>query len=209
MNQGKYIYLAFVLVAVISATAGFVLWQATQKQQAPQQAALLVLPETREIPTFSLLDQDSAPFGLEQFYGKWSLLFFGFTHCPDVCPGTLYELQQLDEQIKQATGNHSRHQVIFFTVDPERDTSQRLKDYVAYFSPDFIAVSGEHEQLEPLTKKLGIAYRIEEHEAGTSDYSVDHSASILLIDPEGHLYGVFPSPHDATAMAAVMQKLLN
>lgn len=208
MNQGKFIYLAFVLVAVISASAGFILWQATQKAQPPQQAALLVLPEAREIPAFELLDQDGAAFGLEQLKGKWSLLFFGFTHCPDICPSTLYDLSQLDQQIASPVGQVSRHQVIFVSVDPERDTPQRLKDYVAYFSPEFIAVTGEHAAMEPLTRKLGIAYRIAEHEQGAADYSVDHSASILLLNPDGRLYGVFPSPHDVPAMLAEMRKLI-
>ena len=208
MSNSKSIYLAFVLVAVLSAGAGFVLWQATQKEQPPQQATLLVLSQAREIPDFELLDQDGAAFGLEQLKGKWSLLFFGFTHCPDICPSTLYDLSQLDRQLADSGGDSSRHQVLFVSVDPERDTPQRLKDYVGYFSPEFIAVTGEHGAMEPLTRKLGIAYRVEQHEDGAADYSVDHSASILLVNPDGRLHGVFPSPHDVAAMADEMQKLI-
>lgn len=209
MNNGKYIYLAFVMVAVLSAAAGFAVWRATQPEQPPEQPALLILPEAREIPPFSLVDQDSKPFGLGRLTGSWSLLFFGFTHCPDVCPGALYDLQRLDEYLDADRDGRPAHQVVFFSVDPERDTPERLKDYTAYFSPDFVAVTGDHTELGPLTRKLGIAYRIEEHEEGSENYVVDHSASILLVNPEGRLHGVFPSPHDVDAMAVEMKKLMN
>lgn len=209
MNNGKFIYLAFLVVAVLSAGAGFMLWKATQPEQPPPQPTLLVLPEAREIPPFSLVDQDSAPFGLGRLTDAWSLLFFGFTHCPDVCPGTLYDLQRLDESLAADRDGKPAHQVVFFSVDPERDTPARLKDYVAYFNPEFTAVTGDHAELGPLARKLGIAYRIEEHAEGAENYAVDHSASILLVNPEGRLHGVFPSPHDVDAMAGELQRLMN
>jgi len=205
LNYGKSLYLAFVLVALLSAGAGVALWKATQGASPPQQDALLVLPEPREIPEFELVDQDGTPFGLERFKDRWSLLFFGFTHCPDICPGTLYDLKRLEDELGADPGR----QVVFFSVDPERDTPERLKDYVAYFDPGFIAVTGPHPELEPLTRKLGIAYRIEDHETGAAHYNVDHSASILLVNPDGRLHGVFPSPHEVTAMADALKPLVD
>lgn len=204
MNHSKIIGIAFVLVALFSAGAGVAVWQARQGSAPPEQPALLVLPEPRSIPAFELIDHDGMPFGPERLAGNWSVAFFGFTHCPDVCPGALYDLHLLDEQL-----GGSSLQVLFVSVDPERDTPERLKDYVRYFDPDFTAVTGPHEQLEPLTRKLGIAYRIEEHGPEAESYNVDHSASILLLDPEGRLYGVFPAPHDVTAMAQSLEPLLH
>lgn len=207
MNHSKSIIIAFILVAILSAGAGVGVWKASQSPASPEQPDLLVLPEPRDIPPFELVDQDGKSFGPERLLGRWSLLFFGFTHCPDVCPGALYDLHLLDEQLA-GTAGEGRHQVLFVSVDPERDSPARLGEYVRYFDPDFAAVTGPHEQLAPLTRKLGIAYRIEEHEPGAGIYNVDHSASILLLDPQGRLHGVFPAPHDVTAMAQSMQRLL-
>lgn len=204
--NGKFLYIAFVLVALFSAVTGALVWKATEQRGSGDQPALLVLPEPRDIPAFQLVDQDGRPWGAEQLSGSWSLLFFGFTHCPDICPGTLFDLQQLQEQLEDAHPN-LRHQVVFVSVDPERDTPERLKEYVHYFSPDFTGVTGSHDELLPLTRKLGIAYRIADHDDGAAGYNVDHSASVLLMDPEGRLHGVFPAPHDVARMAAELERL--
>ena len=134
----------------------------------------------------------------------------GFTHCPDVCPSTLYDLQLVHKGVRQDSGNGPpSHQVLFVSVDPERDTPEKLGEYVSYFDPDFIGVTGSQQQLAPLTRQLGIAYRIEEHEAGSAQYGVDHSASILVTDPEGRLHGVFPAPHDAGTIVEDLSTVLD
>lgn len=204
--NGKFAYLALVLVAALSAAAGVLVFQSMDQRAAPgEQPALLVLPEPREVPDFELTDQFGQPFGPDRLRGRWSLMFFGFTHCPDVCPSSLYDLQRLSAEL--AANGDPEHQVVFVSVDPERDSPDRLRGYTAYFDPDFIAVTGPHEQLVPLTRKLGIAYRIEEHEDGVTAYTVDHSASVLLMDPEGRLYGVFPAPLDVERMTDQMRRL--
>jgi len=208
LNNSKFMVLAIVLVAVLSAAAGVAVWKATKTTGPAEQATLLVLSEPREIPEFSLLDQFETEFGKSRLTGRWSLLFFGFTHCPDICPGTLYDLHKLNTELGGPESYETPYQVVFFSVDPERDTPEQLKDYTAYFDPDFVAVTGPHSELQPLTIKLGIAYRIEEHESGAEMYNVDHSASILLVDPSGRLYGVFPSPHDVPAMAQELRRLI-
>ena len=91
---------------------------------------------------------------------------------------------------------------MFLSVDPERDTPDKLQAYLAHFDPSFIGVTGKHEQLLPLTRQVGIAYRIEEHESGATQYSVDHSTGILLTNPAGRLHGVFPAPHGAAEISA-------
>jgi protein SCO1/2 len=137
-------------------------------------------------------------------------MFFGYTHCPDVCPSTLYDLKLVHEKLEQLTGDGAPgHQVLFVSVDPERDTPEQLGQYVNYFHPDFIGVTGPQEQLAPLTMQLGIAYRIEDHEADSPQYNVDHSVSVLLTDPQGRLHGVFPAPHDADKMAGELAAAIN
>ncbi|MEJ2383919.1 MAG: SCO family protein [Xanthomonadales bacterium] len=198
-----------VVVAAVSAVGGYALFRVLDLRQNAELQALLVLPEPRAVPAFALTDQYGEPFGPQRLDGRWSLLFFGFTHCPDICPGTLFELARVTEGLKQAgDGVADRVQVVFVSVDPERDRPERLRDYIDYFDPAFIAVTGTHEALEPLTRKLGIAYRIEPHAEGAAQYSVDHSASVLLLDPAGRLHGVFPAPHDAAAIEADLLNLI-
>jgi protein SCO1/2 len=206
----RFILLA-IAVALLSATAGVSLWRLQQAQPAAAFASLVVLPEPRVLADFSLLDQDGTPFSLERLRGRWSLLFFGFTRCPDICPSTLYDLQQVSRSVDvdngasdgagDLGGTATPWQVIFVSVDPERDSPAQLKEYVSWFDPRFLGVTGAPEQLAPLALQIGVAFRVEEHAAGSQDYSVDHSASVFLTDPQGRLHGVFPAPHDAAAMA--------
>jgi len=192
-----------VLVAFLSATAGVAFWKITQARQAAPHASLIVLPEPRVIADFALIDQRGQPFSLQQLRGNWSLIFFGFTHCPDVCPTALYELQQVRKSLEQKLDESTQMpEILFVSVDPERDTPEALRTYLSHFDPSFIGVTGEHEQLLPLTKQVGIAYRIEEHESGVTQYSVDHSTGILLTNPDGRLHGVFPAPHGAADISA-------
>jgi protein SCO1/2 len=204
----RFILLA-ALVAILSAAAGFSLWKLRQTGPPDMTAALRILPEPRVIADFVLVDQDGAPFSMERLQGKWSLLFFGFTHCPDICPSTLYDLQQVNQALRPGDERQAAYQVVFVSVDPERDSPERLKEYTAYFDPDFLAASGEPEQIAALTRQIGVAWRIEPHEPGTANYTVDHSASVMLTDPQGRLHGVFPAPHDAEKMIHDLRMLLD
>jgi protein SCO1/2 len=209
-NSSFSLIVMVLLVALVSAVGGFSFWNLTQIRQQQANAALIVLPEPRAIADFALIDQNEQPFSLENLRGKWSLLFFGFTHCPDICPSTLFDLQTIHNRLEQDLGSDAEsHQVLFISVDPERDTPEKLKQYVQYFHADFIAVTGPDKQLAPLTRQLGIAYRVEAHEKGNPNYGVDHSASILVINPEGLLYGVFPAPHDAEKLATDLAGILD
>lgn len=194
-------------IGALAAVAGFSAWTLSQARTSPasldMQQALIVLPQARTIPPFSLVDQRGEPFEAVRLQNKWTLWFFGFTHCPDVCPTTLYDLKVMNRQLTEKDRD-AHIQVVFVSVDPERDTPERLGEYVAYFDPSFIGVTGEHGQLEPLTRKMGIAYRIEPHEDGAETYNVDHSASILLTGPDGKMRGVFPAPHDVPAMTSAL-----
>ena len=197
------------LVGLISAAAGISLWKVLQGPPQPSNASLIVLPEPRVIADFALVDDQGDPFSLANLRGHWSLIFFGFTNCPDVCPSTLYDLDLVHEKLGQLNRDaEPGHQILFVSVDPERDTPEKLHRYLNYFNPDFIGVTGPLEQLAPLTRQLGIAYRIEEHEAGSSSYNVDHSVSVMLTDPQGRLQGVFPAPHDAGKMASELAAVI-
>jgi protein SCO1/2 len=192
-----------VLIASLSAIGGVSFWKMMQARNQGPVSSLLVLPNPRVISDFQLTDHHSQDFSHADLQGKWSLIFFGFTHCPDVCPGTLFELQKVNETLaKQMMSEKDRPQVLFISVDPERDTAAKLEQYLSYFDPDFIGVTGDHGQLLPFTREMGIAYMIDEHEPGESNYNVAQSASVLLTNPEGMLYGAFPAPHDAKKISA-------
>jgi protein SCO1/2 len=192
-----------IFVGVLSAAGGISFWNVMQGPQQPSTATLMVLPEPRVIADFALVDDKGQPFSLENLRGHWTLLFFGFTNCPDVCPSALYDLNLVSEQLEAQGGeNLPDTRVVFVSVDPERDTPEKLSEYLGYFNPGFTGVTGSQEQLLPMTMQLGIAYEIEDHEAGAEHYNVYHSVSFLLTDPDGRLYGVFPAPHDAEKMTS-------
>ena len=193
--------LLFATIAAFSLAAGY--WFSQSSQQTalpniPNDFEATVFPEPRELIPFKLIDQDEQPFTPEQLKQKWSLLFFGFTHCPDVCPTTLKVLQDfwqgLPESMRQTT------QVVFITVDPNRDTAPIIKDYVQFFEPSFLGVTGNLGHITAFTRSLGILYEYVSTGKGENNYGVNHSAQIILIDPQARLRAVFPPPHDPDEM---------
>ena len=165
-----------------------------------------VLPEARALPDFLLEDHRGKVFTNESLIGQWSFVFFGYTHCPDVCPTTLALLNQVDQVLKKEKGI-ILPKTIFISVDPERDTIEQLTDYVPYFNPEFIGVTGSMENLQVLTKSLGIVFG-NEGDADNVDYEVFHSTRIMLIDPEVRLKALFSFPHDVNQIVSDYIKII-
>lgn len=156
----------------------------------------LLWPDPPMVGAFELKDADGRPFSQAQILGKWSFLFFGFTHCPDVCPTTLATLKTVDASLRSDPVYQARGQMVFVSVDPERDDAKTLKEYIAYFNPAFKAVTGTDAGLRQLTGALGVLYAKVDTNA-PDGYSIDHTASIFLLDPQGRLVALFSLPHDA------------
>jgi protein SCO1/2 len=197
-----------VVLAAVAATAGF--WASTQLQQPgirTDDIHATVLQPPKVLPEFSLIDHHGEPFTPAQLQGHWSLLFFGYTHCPDVCPSTLAMLSDVDRRLAEGPGGNTDVKVVFVSVDPERDTPEKLAKYVPYFNKAFLGVTGSAEQINRLTQSLGVLHVRVEQNAGASGYLIDHSASILLVDPRGELYALFATPHDPAAIASDMKKI--
>ena len=154
----------------------------------------LLWPDPKQITVFETIDNTNNRFGLEQLLGKWSFIFFGYTHCPDVCPVTLSVLNSVYKDL-QNKGKAEDLQTIFVSVDPERDTPDQLDEYVRYFNPDFIGLGGTQDQVNSIIEQLGIAY-FYGNKNDSGEYDVDHTASVFLIDPKGRLIGVFSSPQE-------------
>ena len=154
----------------------------------------LVFPAPIAVPQFSLIDQSGNTVNADTFRGHWNLLFFGFTHCPDVCPTTLQTLSNAKRALVDA-GADIVPRIVLVSVDPERDTAEVLGKYINYFGPDNLGLTGELEEIRKLTAALGIYF--EKTETDDENYGVDHSAAILIIDPDAKFSGLFSSPHIA------------
>jgi len=190
---------------VVATAAGIYTARYQQNARHPPDIAGLLWPNPKQLDAFSTLDDKGEVFGLENLQGKWSFLFFGFTHCPDICPITLSVLNEVTTRIEK-DGQHSDTQVVFVSIDPARDTPGQLAAYVAYFNKEFIGLGGSQEQVQSLAGQIGVVYFRSETSA-TGDYLMDHSASAFLIDPQGRLVGVFSAPHSADDIAARFVKI--
>jgi protein SCO1/2 len=164
-----------------------------------------LLEPARELPPMDLVDQQGAPFDAARLKGRWSLLFFGFTNCPDVCPLTLAMLAQLEKSLADLP-EELRPQVVLMSVDPQRDTPERLAAYVKHFSPTFVGTTGAPEAVESFTRKLGVPVAMHMLEDGA--YTVDHSAALFLINPDAELRAVFSPPHTSANIAADYRRIV-
>lgn len=169
----------------------------------PQLSAGTLLTQPKVISSFSLIDHRGQTLGLEQLRGQWTFAFFGYTHCPDVCPNTLMILDAVAKNLAKHEDIMEDTRFLFVSVDPSRDDIERLGEYVTYFNPTFIGATGKAHQLDKLTRQLGILYaKAEGPSQSGDDYLIDHSASILLFDAKGRLAAVFSQfPHDADAIS--------
>jgi len=175
-------------VALLSLGLGAVVYHFYHKPEMPEYA--LYYSQPRAIKPFQLTDQQGQPFTKQNLLHQWSWLFFGYTSCPDVCPTTLQELNYRYPALKKIANNT---QVIFVSVDPKRDSQTKLKKYIHYFNSAFIALRGEHTELYPFARNLGLMYAIvEPKDKATGDnYLVEHSASIVLVNPQGNISAIF------------------
>jgi len=158
------------------------------RRQPPDTIEGLLWPDPKQIQGFTTVDHQGKAFGLDNLLGKWTFLFPGFTHCPDVCPITLAILNEFYNY--QVADNI---QILFITVDPERDTTERLAEYIGYFNEKFIGIGGTIEQVRSLASQIGIAYMYEAPD-NEGHYMVNHTSSVFLLDPQARLVSIFSFP---------------
>ena len=158
-------------------------------------------PQPRAIRDFSLIDHNGDAVSVEDLQGDWQLVFFGFTFCPDICPTTMAVLN------RAVSAMENPPQIIMVSVDPERDSPEALARYVPSFNPDFIGYTGNFDDIVGFATNLNAAFgKVPGKEPGT--YTVDHSASIAVINPEGQYVGFLKSPHQAPNIEKVMSSLM-
>lgn len=186
-------------ILVLAGIAGFQWWKAGEVKE--YEAATVFGDQARPLPAFSLTRHDGEALKPEDFRGHWSLLFFGYSNCPDICSPSM---QQLTTALQTLGEEHTR--IVFVSVDPERDSPEALSRYVGYFHPDTLGVTGESEAIADFAKQLGAFHSKRKLATG---YLVDHSGSAWLVDPEARLAGVFTPPLAPKAIAADLRKLID
>jgi protein SCO1/2 len=191
---------------IIPALLGALLLVGCGVPEPPEMKQATLLPAAKAVTAFQLTDQSGQPFTLDNLKDRWTLAFFGYTHCPDVCPTSMAMLGQVQRDLEKTPNAGELPQVVFFSVDPERDTPELLASFVPYFHDSFIGVTGDEDQILRLTRQLGIIYGKVEG-TGSGDYLVDHSAAIILFDPDGMFRALFNMPHKPEYIAADLQAI--
>ena len=190
-------------VALAAMLAG--VWLAEIYREHDSRAMLLpdqvitLFPDSKPLTAFALTDHKNRVFDLASLKGKWTFLFFGFTHCPDVCPTTLAVLARARDIIARNTIGAEDIQFVFISVDPNRDTASKLRQYVGSFDTTFLGVTGDNAQIGNLAGQLGAEYQVA-ITPGVENYPVYHTTAVFLLDPRARYHAVFTPPHDAEAI---------
>lgn len=208
--QSKSIKIVFIAIVVISAfTAG--IWFGLDRQiptaiPIVEDTVITVLPKAKTLKPFQLQTGAGEKFDLGNLKGKYTLLFFGYTSCPDVCPTTMFQLEKLYSMLEK-DGQQQNFQVVFVSIDPHRDTPDRLRKYVTAFNKKFIGATGEKEQVSNLAHQLGASYDVED-DSKSKDYSVSHTDVIFVIDPDAQFAAILTPPHQASRIESRLALLM-
>ncbi|WP_278957323.1 SCO family protein [Aquipseudomonas alcaligenes] len=167
-------------------------------------AGIVLLPQSRTLPALSLTNQDGQAVAVDNLKDKWSLLFFGYTFCPDICPATLAQLRQLQGMLPAET--RERLRVVLVTVDPHRDTPEQLKKYLAFFDAGFQGLTGAQEDIQKLANGVSIPFI--PADTSQENYTVDHSGNLVIIGPDGTQRGFIRAPLNNDKLAAQLPSLV-
>ena len=196
MQENNTSTLLLIVSAVIALSAGVWVGFDSGKPAPAPKIQGVILPSAKTVVEFNLIDHKNNSFTLNNLKDKWSLLFVGYTQCPDVCPMALNILKQTHSLLKEK--NIIPPQIVFISIDPERDTPEILAKYIRYFNEDFVGATGKVEELQKLASNLSVYYKKAAGSSGdieADDYLMDHSSSFMLINPEGKLQAFLTAPH--------------
>lgn len=213
-RRGTMFNRSFMIVLVIALAAGLGLvasqkWFGSEAAPVgPELATVRLFPQARELPSFALQQSDGTQLVPGELHGHWTLVFLGFTHCPDVCPTTLAELAQAQKQW-EALPEARRPRVLFVSVDPERDSPDRIGEYAAFFHRDTLAATADIPALEEFARSLSLVFmKVPAADGAPEDnYTIDHSSALALLDPQGRMAGVIQGPLEPAAIAADLAAL--
>lgn len=205
------------IFAVIILVLGGAFWYAVQtdddRLSAQELKALgfVELTEPTEIGELELLDHQSADFGKEDLKGKWTYAFFGYTHCPDICPITMSLLRETEERLSATTSSEifSKFRGMFVSVDPSRDDVETVNRFVTHFSPNFVGLTGLEANIKQFADAVGVGFTRMGSNTSALQYLVEHQGHIVIFAPDGSCYGYIKPPHDATQLARIFRYLVS
>ncbi len=199
----------FILVAIVALVLGLTVNRVLSGKSQGDQTALIdagviLLPQSREVPGLKLMDQDGQPVSLDAFKDKWTLLFFGYTFCPDICPTTLAQLRQIKRELPKEAVDRLR--VVLVSVDPNRDTPQQLKTYLGYFDKQFVGLTAPVETIQKLANAVSIPFI--PADTNKPNYTVDHSGNLAILGPDGTQRGFIRAPLNTQKLVAQLPGLV-
>ncbi|MCB1860309.1 MAG: SCO family protein [Gammaproteobacteria bacterium] len=206
LSRGTVSYPLVIALLLTAAAAGFVISKVFNENEpsAPEILGFL-WPAPKPLTPFELMSTKDETFNIDSLKGHWTFMFFGYTSCPDVCPTALTKLTGVVKHLR-SKDTAENVQVVFVSVDPARDTIDHMQQYVGYFDKSFIGATAALEQLNALTRQLGVLHeRTAPDDSGS--YLVDHSASVMLIDPSARLVGVFSAPLEVESITLRFQSM--
>ncbi len=208
MNDSNKTFILISGVLIVLLVALFATISQKQLPEIPEQLGNAVINKPKPLQPFTLVDHNGVEFTQDRLKGKWTFLFFGYTHCPDICPNTLGTLKALAKRLDTGPKDGTSIQYLLASVDPARDTPAHLKAYLEYFGPEFLGITGEKTQIDILAKQLGAIYLID-GDTESESYIVNHSATISLLDPHGRHFANLIPPHRVDDMVTTFQRLQN
>lgn len=195
------------ILAIVAFAAGLVLARAFWSAPVPPPQAEhgTIFPSPRALPALELTDHDGRPLGPDRFANRWTLVFFGFTNCPDICPTTLATLAQVKRQLADLPASEQPG-VLLVSVDPERDDPERLAAYVKFFDPGFTGGTGTEQAVADAAAAFSVPYaKVSLPDGG---YTIDHGSGVFVVGPSGGIVAYLSGPHDAAIMARDYRKVV-
>lgn len=206
-NRTTLLVLAAALAAGLGLVAARFVFKPDTGPAVPATQAVRLFSPARELPAFALRQSDGTQLVPGELKGHWTLVFLGFTHCPDVCPTTLAELSRAQKQW-EALPEPVRPRVLFVSVDPERDTPDRIGEYAHAFHRDTLAATADIPALERFTSSLSLVFaKVTPEGTPPGEYTIDHSATLAVLDPQGRMAGIVQPPLDIPGIAADLARL--
>ena len=183
MNRRNIIFIVLILFGI---TGLFTYFQSLPSllEKKPSLVTGKILTRPMEIDNFELIDQNNEVFNKKSLVGSWTVLFFGYTNCPDVCPTTIYKLAEIKNGIKEDLPS-ANFNTVLVTLDPDRDSTERLDEYIGYFDKTMLGVTGTYENIQSFTSSLSVFYQRINKDQG---YDFNHTASIFVFDKDGSLF---------------------
>ena len=197
----------FILLILFSITGLFTYFQSLPSllEKKPSLITGKILVRPMEIDNFELIDQNNEAFNKKSLEGGWTVLFFGYTNCPDVCPTTIYKLAEIKNGIKEDLPS-ANFNTVLVTLDPDRDSSERLDEYIGYFDETMLGVTGTYENIQSFTSSLSVFYQRINKEEG---YDFNHTASIFVFDKDGSLFATMSPANTVGELESDFFTILN